>query len=242
MGSFKQVYDQIAERKGEAHSPIHYGGGNGRVDRAAEVIKLWIGLGEFQSAPSLLDIGGATGNLGYLLRDVLSDRAVIDIAEACRGPAEEKGNRFICANIDELNAVSPVGDSSVDIVAMLDVIEHVIDPIGLARECARVLRPGGRVLVNTPNIQFWRHIHSLAVEGVFPHTSGDPEVYHGGHVAFYNMNDLTRIFGSPFIGHEMVTFGLTADPPPPIWLNISSYPDKLRQLSYSDLVFTCRKS
>lgn len=35
---------------------------------------------------------------------------------------------------------------------MGDVIEHVPDPLGLMRVVARVLRPGGCVLISTPNI------------------------------------------------------------------------------------------
>ena len=37
-----------------------------------------------------------------------------------------------------------------DVVLMLDVIEHLSDPGGVLAECARVLRPGGRVLIGFP--------------------------------------------------------------------------------------------
>ena len=38
-----------------------------------------------------------------------------------------------------------------DLVLAMDVIEHVDNPVGLMRFCARHLAPGGRVLVSTPN-------------------------------------------------------------------------------------------
>jgi 2-polyprenyl-3-methyl-5-hydroxy-6-metoxy-1,4-benzoquinol methylase len=38
-----------------------------------------------------------------------------------------------------------------DVVALSQVIEHVPDPLALLKECARVLRPGGRMVLSTPN-------------------------------------------------------------------------------------------
>jgi len=37
-----------------------------------------------------------------------------------------------------------------DVVLVLDVMEHLSDPSAVLRECARVLRPGGRVLIGFP--------------------------------------------------------------------------------------------
>jgi SAM-dependent methyltransferase len=45
----------------------------------------------------------------------------------------------------------PVGSSTVDVVANFQVIEHLWDQEGFLRECLRVLRPGSRLLVTTPN-------------------------------------------------------------------------------------------
>ncbi|MER7116967.1 class I SAM-dependent methyltransferase [Saccharomonospora azurea] len=48
-------------------------------------------------------------------------------------------------------ATLPVATGSVDVVANLQVIEHLWDQSGFLAECHRVLRPGGRLLVTTPN-------------------------------------------------------------------------------------------
>jgi len=48
-------------------------------------------------------------------------------------------------------ATLPLRSSTVDVVANLQVIEHLWDQEGFLAECARVLRPGGRLLVTTPN-------------------------------------------------------------------------------------------
>lgn len=48
-------------------------------------------------------------------------------------------------------AALPLGTSTVDVVANLQVIEHLWDQPGFLAECHRVLRPGGRLLITTPN-------------------------------------------------------------------------------------------
>lgn len=234
---FKDLYNEIAERKGESKKVGPYIGGNGRIDRAVDLI-----LNEdFPRSGAVLDVGGATGNFGYAMREHFSQRYTLDIAESCRVPAESKGNTFICANVDLDGIPFPDERSDgpvLDLIVALDFIEHIVDPQKFARECFRILKPGGKVLINTPNIQFWRHLHSLVIDGIFPHTSGDEEVYHGGHVAFFNMQDMKNIFNS-FVHPRMHTRGLTPEMPPPIWTSISKAGNI--QLSYPDLIFSCQK-
>jgi SAM-dependent methyltransferase len=55
--------------------------------------------------------------------------------------------RFVRANL----AALPVPSESVDLVVTLQVIEHVWNHSEFVRECLRVLRPGGLLLVTTPN-------------------------------------------------------------------------------------------
>ncbi len=61
-------------------------------------------------------------------------------------------------------------DASQDLVTLLDVIEHLGNPIATLREAARVLAPGGRLLVVTPAWQYggWSdpfyHLHEYTAE------------------------------------------------------------------------------
>lgn len=51
------------------------------------------------------------------------------------------------ANLDAL----PARDASIDLIACCQVIEHLWDLPRFLRECRRVLRPGGTLIVTTPN-------------------------------------------------------------------------------------------
>ncbi len=48
-------------------------------------------------------------------------------------------------------ATLPLADAAVDVAVNLQVIEHLWDQPGFLAECLRVLRPGGLLLVSTPN-------------------------------------------------------------------------------------------
>ena len=45
----------------------------------------------------------------------------------------------------------PLADGAVDLVVCSQVVEHLWDQDAFVAECARVLRPGGRLVVTTPN-------------------------------------------------------------------------------------------
>lgn len=53
----------------------------------------------------------------------------------------------IQGNLAEL----PLPDASVDVVVNFQVIEHLWDQAQFIGECARVLRPGGVLMISTPN-------------------------------------------------------------------------------------------
>jgi SAM-dependent methyltransferase len=55
--------------------------------------------------------------------------------------------RFVRGNL----AALPIGSESVEVLATLQVIEHVWNHPEFVGECRRVLRPDGRLLVTTPN-------------------------------------------------------------------------------------------
>ncbi|MFD9888787.1 methyltransferase domain-containing protein [Amycolatopsis sp. NPDC059027] len=65
---------------------------------------------------------------------------------------EHVARRYPAVTIARANlAFLPLRDASVDVVANFQVIEHLWDQAGFLAECRRVLIPGGRLLVTTPN-------------------------------------------------------------------------------------------
>ena len=69
-------------------------------------------------------------------------------------------------------------DASYDAITMSHTIEHLFDPDKTLKECMRILKPGGRLVITTPNVEgiaatlfgrFWRgwepprHLHLFSV-------------------------------------------------------------------------------
>jgi SAM-dependent methyltransferase len=68
--------------------------------------------------------------------------------------ADLPGNPQATLDIDSDGGVA-VDDASVDVVLSTQVLEHVGDPQAYLAECARVLRPGGQLLLSTHGIMVY---------------------------------------------------------------------------------------
>lgn len=113
------------------------------LDRAEALVP---GRGE------LLDIGPNVGTCLALARERGWSVHGIEInAEAARYCRETRGLDVIAGTLEP--ETYPAG--RFDVVLMGDVIEHVARPTDLMRTVARILKPGGAVLVSTPDIGGW---------------------------------------------------------------------------------------
>ena len=72
---------------------------------------------------------------------------------------------FLRADLD--GARLPLDDESVDVAAAVEVIEHLENPRAFVRELARITRPGGWVVVTTPNQLSALSLLTLLVKGRF---------------------------------------------------------------------------
>lgn len=246
MSVFDRIYDDIsARKKAEKDYRPYVPGTNGRIDRCVRFFE----QGVLKENGCMVDVGGAIGDLADALREKFEFRYVVDISDIPLQAARAKNHDAVCCNVDDEGL--PTDTDHVQFVAMLDVIEHIMDPEKLAAECFRTLRQGGQAYVNTPNIMYWRHLEHLFANRRFPHTSGDREVFHGGHTAFFTRLDMFDIFTNAGFSCRLLRDEMTRDPPPQKMMNFllenfyganhGSLTEMIYDTSYPDVLLLAEK-
>lgn len=75
----------------------------------------------------------------------------------------------LLVSIDLESDIYPFEDSSTDFILCGEVIEHMdVDPMFMLAECNRILKPGGTLLITTPNCCSARNFWKIA-QGYRPH-------------------------------------------------------------------------
>jgi SAM-dependent methyltransferase len=108
-------------------------------------------LHRFLAAPSaVLDVGCATGELLLAIRAAgnPSVRGVEPGARAAR-IAQQRGLDVFIGTLED----AAPGVGSVDTIIMSHTLEHLRDPLATLRDAARILRPGGALLLWLPNVE-----------------------------------------------------------------------------------------
>jgi len=105
-----------------------------------------IELLQAETRGNLLDVGAGDGTLAERLRDEGFDVTAIDLFTADFRPDD------IRIKSADLNEGIPFPDGNFQVLVTTEVIEHLENPWFFVRELYRVTKPGGLVILSTPNL------------------------------------------------------------------------------------------
>ena len=163
----------------------------------------------FEQPGRVLDVGCAAGFFLKVMQEEGWQVTGLEPSDAIRPHAEELlGSEKVIAGLlgqVELEA------GSFDLITLWDVIEHIPDTVSALREVRRLLAPGGRLLVETQNV------NSRAAKLLGPKWQ---HYKHAEHIYHFNPKTIQRLFAEagfeilengPWLGGKYVSMGFLAE-------------------------------
>lgn len=95
----------------------------------------------------VLDVGCATGQFLQAMAQYGWQTMGVELSEYAANYARESGLEVVTGTLEEAS----FPDNRFDLVTLWDVFEHVLNPKETLAEIGRVLKPGGFVVIHTPN-------------------------------------------------------------------------------------------
>jgi SAM-dependent methyltransferase len=158
-----------------------------------------------QPFQEVLEVGGGRSGLTALLYPQAQITNLDLNPEYAQVPCnQQKRVRFICGDATAL----PFDNHSFDAITMFDVLEHIPQHKKAAAEALRVLRPGGFLLISTPN-ENWRFPYYGFMKSICP---SDGEIMaEWGHVRRgYTLDELKNLIDLPCLGYATFINPMTA--------------------------------
>lgn len=102
----------------------------------------------FRAGERAIDLGAGSGVLAVRLREAGWDVVAADVTP----PEYHARIPFLQVDFNQHNFASELGPGTFALVASVEVIEHVENPIGFLRNVKCLLKPGGVAVLTTPNV------------------------------------------------------------------------------------------
>ena len=147
-----------------------------------------------------LDIGADNGVISYLLRLRGGEWHSADLDER----AVQSIQKLVGSNVHRIDGGrTPFGDATFDQIVVVDFLEHIPNDRFFAQELARILKPGGRLIVNVPHLKPGSRLNR------FRHAIGLTDEWHGHLRPGYSLAGLRDLLGPAFLVEDVVTYSRT---------------------------------
>lgn len=146
----------------------------------------------------VLDLGCGLGDFAAVLAERGEDVVGADVSEAALRLARSRHPGLELVRCGE---ELPFADETFDVVWAGEVLEHVQDGLGLLAEVRRILPPGGRLLLSTPDHGPLRRLRLGLSRAAFERNF-DPR---SDHVRFFTARTLRQTLEAAELGEAEIT-------------------------------------
>ena len=148
-------------------------------------------------ARRILDVGCADGALGARLAAAGREVVGIERDERSCGVAKGRLSQALSGDIEKLQL--PFPKVYFDCILYADVLEHLLDPLGLLKKHGDCLSPDGCVIASIPNIRYYKVIIRLVFGGTWDYV--DKGILDKTHLRFFTLVNIKELFYSA--GYEI---------------------------------------
>jgi 2-polyprenyl-3-methyl-5-hydroxy-6-metoxy-1,4-benzoquinol methylase len=113
--------------------------------------RLGFALADGPSGGRALDVGCAAGFCMAVLRERGFEVSGVEVSGVIAAHAIEHFGFGPAVHVGTLES-APFEEGGFDLITMWDVVEHVVDPVALLRRARALLKPGGRLVIETQDI------------------------------------------------------------------------------------------
>lgn len=137
---------------------------------------------------ALLDIGAGPGGILAAFTKQGFDCQGVEINKDLAANLQAKGYEVFNGTIENFET-----EALFDVITMTDVIEHLEDPKAVLQKVNRLLKPGGYVVVYTPNHASLLVKISFLLSSLFKFNALRDEIFASTHTVFFIPKTLTKI-------------------------------------------------
>lgn len=147
-------------------------------------------------AERLLDVGGGTGETARYLKEI-GRVAQAGVMDAVVDKHSDGLDFWSSANLNDGSAVDRFLEEqgALDVILLLDVVEHLLDPWAIVAVLSRHLKPGGVMIASIPNIRYYSVVRDLVFRNRWRYA--DSGLLDRTHLRFFVQDTAIELMTAP---------------------------------------------